>query len=524
MRKFFATKYELGLASFIAALSLANLVLYHKPLIKYTLANVEISSASGVLTLLTVIVAQFGASVLILSLFGLLWSGFVRIFAYVMLLGNAVALYFMDTYGVILTKAMMGNVFNTNSSEAGELLSLKILAYIAVFGVLPALVLFKIRIKKTPYLRRVWLLLGTFAGIAAWGLANSATWLWIDKNAKNIGGLSLPWSYIINAAAYKIETMPRTPQKLLPPLRIGAPDKKQVSVLVIGEAARRANFSLYGYAKNTNPLLARAGVAVMPNATSCGTYTTKSIACMLSFKGSREGVFENNEPLPSYLKRFGVAVLWRTQNWGEPEIKTSSYKGGGEILKLCDKNCAELDYDNILLYKLKEEILARKENKIFVVLHQSGSHGPTYYKKYPPAFERFTPVCKTVDLAKCARESLVNAYDNTILYTDYLLAELISTLKDLNTSAVMLYASDHGESLGEDGFYLHGAPKAIAPAFQTQIPFLVWMSDDFKREHGLTNASIIKREAYSQDYIFHSVLGSFDATSAIYDAALDIFH
>ena len=234
---------------------------------------------------------------------------------------------------------------------------------------------------------------------------------------------------------------------------------------------------------------------------------------------------EIQEPLPSYMKRQGVEVIWRTNNFGEPKISVSSRMGADEIRKGCrDEDCEQLNYDEVLLYKLDQKLRNSVQEKIFVVLHQSGSHGPQYFKKYPPNFEVFQPVCKTVDQQKCTRQELVNAYDNSIIYTDYVLSEVIKLLKTLKgIDSVMLYVSDHGESLGEYGLYLHGTPFTIAPDFQKKVPFIVWMSDSFVQHRGLTDRSINTLGSYSHDYIFHSVMGALGLRSDAYDKKLDIF-
>jgi lipid A ethanolaminephosphotransferase len=207
-------------------------------------------------------------------------------------------------------------------------------------------------------------------------------------------------------------------------------------------------------------------------------------------------------------------------------MKVSSFQKAGDIRNECQDNCPPEGYDELLLYKLDERLRhAQGGKKLLVVLHQSGSHGPQYFKKYPPEIEKFKPVCRTVDQQKCSHEELVSAYDNTILYTDFLLDKVIAMLKSLdNTASVMMYMSDHGESLGENGLYLHGIPYSIAPAVQKNIPFLVWMSDEFARRRNLPNPLPVERQAYSQDDVFHSVMGAFGMTSEVYKKDKDIFH
>jgi lipid A ethanolaminephosphotransferase len=265
-------------------------------------------------------------------------------------------------------------------------------------------------------------------------------------------------------------------------------------------------------------------VIAIPNAQSCATYTTASVRCMLSHLG--EGASSSNdEPLPSYLNRHGVQVMWRTNNFGEPPIKVSRYENGNDIRRQCQGDCARLDYDELLVENLASRLRdAPQSAKTLVVLHQTGSHGPQYFQKYPPAFETFKPVCKTVEVQKCSTAELVNAYDNSIVYTDYVLNQTIEALKTLkDTASVMLYMSDHGESLGEQGLYLHGIPKSIAPSTQTAVPMIAWMSDTFSRSRQVTASTLNIPAQPSHDMIFHSVLGALGMSSTIYDPKKDLF-
>jgi lipid A ethanolaminephosphotransferase len=286
--------------------------------------------------------------------------------------------------------------------------------------------------------------------------------------------------------------------------------KKSIAVLVIGESARSENFSLYGYEKNTNPLLSKTSNVHSFKAEASATYTTAGVKAILEHKQSNDLY----EILPNYLFRNGVDVIWRTTNWGEPPVKIDNYQKRGDLERLCEgEGCA---YDEVLLSGLKEQVLASKENKILIILHSSTSHGPTYSKKYPAAFNQFTPVCESVELGKCTHQELINAYDNTILYTDYILSTLIEELKQLDEySSSMFYVSDHGESLGENNLYMHGIPVSIAPKEQLDIPFIVWTSEDSKE--------LKEKDLLSQHHVFHSVLDFLAIESPIYDENMSVF-
>lgn len=507
-------KREINLASFIVGYNILSFVLYHAPLLIYTINHT--SASSKTIIVVSVVLAQILASVMIFSLLSIIGVRFIKHLGAVFFIINSIAIYFIVSYSIMIDKTMMGNVFNTNTKEALDLFSPKIFLFIFALGILPAIFLYRFNIKGSKLRTKLIIFVVAFLTTICWGWANSSIWLWFDKHSKYIGSYSLPWSYVFNSVRHFTYLLPKPKQKLLSDLHFDNNESTLV-VLVIGEAARRANFSLYGYARKTNPLLEKDDVVVLANAHSCATYTTASIECMLSYKGS--GGLGNYEPLPSYLKRFGVKVLWRSANWGEPKIDVDIYQKGAQIKPLCKKNCKNLQYDEMLLFDLNNTIKSFGNKNIFVVLHQSGSHGPLYSEKYPKNFERFSPVCKSVELSKCSKEELINAYDNTIVYNDFFLHSLIQILEQQKRQTLMIYVSDHGESLGESGFYLHGTPKAIAPHFQSEVPFILWANEEFKKHKKFK--PFLK--TYNQDYVFHSVLGAFRAKSDEYKQDLDLF-
>jgi lipid A ethanolaminephosphotransferase len=209
-----------------------------------------------------------------------------------------------------------------------------------------------------------------------------------------------------------------------------------------------------------------------------------------------------------------VDVVWRTNNWGEPPIHIKNYQNREFLTPNCKG--AGCEYDELLLSGLKEQIKACTKNKVLIVLHTSTSHGPTYSKKYPPQFETFKPVCNSVELGKCSHEELINAYDNTIVYTDYILAQVIEDLKELKEyKSTMIFVSDHGESLGEKNLYMHGLPLSIAPKEQYEIPFIVWVSEGSK--------TLKPNTLLSQTNVFHSVMNFLGMESTIYDEKMNIF-
>ena len=287
-----------------------------------------------------------------------------------------------------------------------------------------------------------------------------------------------------------------------------ADEGRDVCVLIIGESARRDHFSLYGYERETNPLTSQDGVTALI-AEAAATYTTAGVKAILDHKPSGKLY----EILPNYMNRTGVDVIWRTSNWGEPPVHIEKYHKARNIKEMYPE--ADERYDGILLEGLKDEILAGDKAKTLVILHTNTSHGPTYNKKYPAEFEVFTPVCTTVEMSKADPQELMNAYDNSILYTDYLIHSVIEMLKDMpQVRSCMLYVSDHGESLGENNLYMHGVPMSIAPREQIEIPFIVWTSD--------VNTKV-KQEEVTQYHVFHSIMDFLGIESPIFDESRNIF-
>ena len=515
-------RFTLGGTAFILGFAAINATLYQLPLYRFAFSELDATSLPGVLAVLTLFAMVMLLTLMALFLFALVSQRLLKPLAMFIAFGNSIALYFIQTYQVVLDKHMMGNVFNTNTAEAASYLHPAFFLHLVLFGVLPIWLISRITLKHTSRLRIIAALsLSLLLGIG-WIYANAQSWFWIDKHARKLGGMIMPWSYVINSARYQTEKMMQSRiLEKLPPAHFVA-QGKTVVVLVIGESARAANFSLYGYARNTNPLLSEAGAIAIPNSHSCSTYTTASIQCMLAHVDSSSTLIHNYEALPSYLQSNGVDVIWISNNWGEPPLKVGTYLKASEVRGDCKGLGCQLDEG--MLTGLAERIAKTPNDKVFVVLHQSGSHGPDYFNHYPQDAEKFSPACRSVQVQDCSADELNNAYDNTILFTDRFLSKTIALLRSLpNTSTLMMYASDHGESLGEHGLYLHGTPYSLAPDVQKDIPYIVWMSPAFKQDKTLTADAALSHAQHAHETIFHSVMGAFDMRSEIYKPQFDIF-
>jgi len=365
------------------------------------------------------------------------------------------------------------------------------------------------------------------------------------RNNKEIRYLITPANYLWSLGAVisqdlKGAAKPRQPLGLdaAPGPQMAARSKPLVLVLVVGETARAANWGLNGYARQTTPELARlAGLPELislPPVEACGTNTETSLPCMFAPVGRRdydESRIRGSESLLHLLARAGVQVNWRDNQSGckgvcegLPTEQVSEANAPG----LCEGGRC---LDEGLIADLDARLAATAAGKAshLWVMHQLGNHGPSYFRRYPEAFERFKPACKKDDLRLCSREEIVNAYDNALLYTDHLLARLIATLKARaeQVDTALIYVSDHGESLGENGLFLHGIPYAIAPKQQTQVPMLMWSSAGFGAAAGIDWACLRERAGRAEppsrhDHLFHTVLGLLDVRSAVHAPDWDL--
>ena len=504
-------KNNFKITHFVVIMSSLLFILFHYPFFKFVFNNVDYKSFTGVSIIVSLVIAMLVANAFALFLIFFLSRLVGKILLVLFFIINAVAVYFINTYSVIIDESMIGNVLNTNYSESSSFFSIKLVLYVVLLGILPSIFIIKAKIITVTVKKFLVSISLTLLFLLTLAFANASNWLWIDKNSKTLGGLAMPWSYAVNIPLFYIHQFKKNEKEILLPDATIKDNQKSVVILVIGESARSENFSLYGYPKNTNPLLSKIPNVSHFNATSDATYTTAGVKSIVE----HENTDELYEILPNYLYRNNVDVIWRTTNWGEPPVHIKNYQNREALMPNCKGD--DCDYDGILLSGLKEQILASKKNKILIVLHTSTSHGPTYSKKYPAKFEIFKPVCNSVELGNCSHTELVNAYDNTIVYTDYLLANVIEDLKQLQEyKSAMIFVSDHGESLGENNLYMHGLPRSIAPKQQYEIPFIVWTSDNSARQ-------MKPNKILTQNYVFHSVLNFLNIQSPVYKEQMNIF-
>jgi lipid A ethanolaminephosphotransferase len=456
----------------------------------------------------------------------------------VIFLVTALAAHYMSAYGVYLDADMLRNVLHTDSKESSELLSPLLLIPI-VLTLVPVLALWRVRLLKRSWqsalaIRCAFLAMMAMV-VAAGALLSFQDISSLVRNHREVRYLVTPANYIV-ALSNVVLASPPGPKQALLPIGTDAKETPRISgskprllVLVVGETARAQNWGLNGYARQTTPELAKVdGLINFSQVSSCGTSTEVSLPCMFSPYGRRnynEAEIRSHQSLLHVLDHAGVATLWRDNQSGCKGVCDGlpiQHLADAKDSDLCNgKRCL----DEILLKDLRAQLSSSKGDQV-VVLHQLGNHGPSYFERYPSRFKRFTPTCENSELGECERQGIVNAYDNALLYTDYFLARTIGLLKaQADYDTALIYVSDHGESLGEKGLFLHGVPYSIAPTEQTRVPMAMWFSPGFVQEAGL-DIACLRREATqptSHDNLFPSILGLMQVNTREYQPAYDLF-
>lgn len=453
---------------------------------------------------------------------------------------SALASFAMMTFQVVFDRSMIENIIETQSAEATSYLNLKVVLWFVFTGILPAILLFvtPVSYEKTR-LRRLGvrlmsmvislLVVASIAGVFYKDYAS------VGRNNRTLNLEIVPTNYLYSAFQYMNHRYftPKMPFQTIgndAKLVQQTGQKPNLVFLVVGETARAQNQSWNGYGKPTNQYTqAIADVVNFSKMTSCGTATAISVPCMFSnmkrtsYDANRA---RNSEGLLDILHKAGVSVFWKDNDEGckgvcdrVPNVIIPTKNDG----KYCDGDTC---YDMALMQNIDEDIKNDGKNTL-IALHLIGSHGPTYSRRYPPKFRKFTPDCPRSDIENCTQEQLVNTYDNTLLYTDYLVSQIIEKAKQYQDkyNVAVIYLSDHGESLGENGLYLHGTPYSVAPVQQTHVPMLFWLSDNYAKAQGIDMQCLKDNAAdkdVSQDNLFHTVLSAMNVQTSERDPQLDI--
>ncbi|KXZ73769.1 Phosphoethanolamine transferase EptA [Acinetobacter venetianus] len=511
-----------------------NIAFYEKlqSLTPYTGIKAGLFVAASVL----VVVALYN---FIFQLFNWKWTA--KPIAIALVFIGGFASYAVSTLGVLITSDQVQNLMQTDMAEARDTWSWHLVVWTLGMTVLPIIAILMVKLKSEPIVGQ--LLKKVIASVVSLAMVGGLLFVFyvdfaaIFRENRDLKGMISPQNMIASFASYYKK---KAPKENLPLVTYGedatmqktdASKLPKLMVLVVGETARAENFSLNGYSKNTNPKLSKQDIINFSKVSSCGTATAVSVPCMFSGMPREdydESLANHREGLLDIAKRAGYQVTWIDNNSGCKGTcdRVEQFKIPEPIQKKWCKD--EECFDDILIDSLKAYLATIPKDDTrphLVVLHQMGSHGPAYYKRVPPQYKVFKPTCDTNAIQGCSRDELLNSYDNTLLYTDYVLDSLIETLKTATQYETGLwYLSDHGESTGESGMYLHGAPYAIAPSQQTHVPMLMWFSDAWKQQaqKQMSCLSQQRQKELSQDNLFPTMLSLLDVKTKVIDPKNDM--
>jgi lipid A ethanolaminephosphotransferase len=466
------------------------------------------------------------------------WRRSIKLWCAIVLISASVLSYFTYFLGTHFDKAMLVGTLQTNPGETLDLLTFRMLLWVLVLGALPSFVVLKtnlsitqskLRIATTSAVQLTVLIAATAIIVyAMYPRYASAT-----RNRSVTFDTVAPVNFVAASVAYAygLRALNTTRTPVGQDARQSYPiAKPRLFIFVLGETARAKNHGLNGYERDTTPRMKAAKGFYFANTETCGTATAISVPCIFSGLPSKEFTLEkgrNIETLIDVINHAGARIIWRDNDSGCKGVcAKADYEDFTSAAN--PRWCNGLDncFDEILLDGLESKVRLDARDTI-VVLHLKGSHGPAYYKRYPDAFERFTPTCKTSDLAACDEQSIRNAYDNTIVYTDHVIGQTVQMLEKLSDqfATALLYVSDHGESLGEGGLFLHGIPLVIAPKEQIQVPMFAWVSPLFISLEKWNRDCLVKQTKVqrSHDNVYSTVLGFLDIDTVQYKKQLDIF-
>ncbi|ROP59130.1 lipid A ethanolaminephosphotransferase [Enterobacter sp. BIGb0383] len=528
----------LGRLTFIVLFSLYISLVLNIAYYRQAFALLPVDSLHNALVFLSMPLVAFAVINILVTLASFVRLDRLLISLFILLCASAQ--YFIMSFGIIIDRSMVTNILDTTAAESFALMSPSMIATMLITGVAAVALAWWVKVKKPvsawrEAARKGLSILASIAVIILIALMFYKDYASLFRNNKELVKSLSPSNSI--AASYSWYSHNRLSN--LPLVKIGEDaqqqarmqqgPRKNLTILIVGETSREANFSLGGYPRETNPRLSQDNVVWFPKTASCGTATAVSVPCMFSNmprKNYDDQLAAHQEGLLDIIQRAGIQVLWNENDGG--------CKGACDRVPSQDMNALKLPgqcingecYDEVLFHGLSEYIDGLQKDGV-IVLHTIGSHGPTYYNRYPPAFRKFTPTCDTNQIQSCTQEQLTNTYDNSILYVDYIVDKAIKLLqsKQDKFTTSLVYLSDHGESLGENGVYLHGLPWSIAPDEQKHIPMVMWLSDDYQKRYGVSDTCLKKRageQNYSQDNLFSTLLGIMGVSTKEYQAADDI--
>ena len=457
--------------------------------------------------------------------------------AAVLILIAASAHYYERSFGVLIDREMVRNIFETTPAESRHLITFEALRDIALTGVLPAALVFWPRVRRVGRWHHLWRwpagVALCFAVMAGALFSHYKDYASLLRQRHDLLGAYQPGASLVAGVRYAREQW-KTADPVAAPVgtdartgqRLASATKPVLLVLFVGETARAQNFGLDGYGRDTTPELSRRDVINFAQTTSCGTSTAVSVPCMfspLTKAGYSRAAVLGHENLLDVLGHAGIRTEWWDNNTGDQGVALRT--GWNRIDQtLAPEACVQECTDEAFLPVI-DRTLATIETDTVLVLHMIGSHGPSYYLRYPEARAAFQPACRTPQFSDCAREEIVNAYDNSLRETDWVVAQAIDRLSASDrVLPALIFLSDHGESLGENGLYLHAAPAFMAPEEQTHVPFVLWMGSGFATTMGLSPDCLrrVAQRPASHDNLFPTVLGLMDVSTEARSNDLDL--
>lgn len=530
----------INLSLFIGIIAIYQATFLNSTYYARVLEKLSIRETLDILFFCSMPLVVFCVIFILLNLF--IFPKVIKLIASLLILISVPINYFMSTYHVMIDLNILQSALDTDYAESLALITPSLLITFIIFAIFPVFIIVLLPIKpiKKPFyflLRRLFSIITAIVILIFIAFVFYKNYAAFMRNNFSVIKYLTPSNYI-NALYKQYDYLK---YKELPFIELGndayqqisslSNKQKNVMILIIGETARAQNFSLGSYTKATNSLLMKQSVIYFKNTSSCGTVTAYSLPCMFSRMSRAEFDLKRaskQSNILDILQKTGINILWVDNDGGCKGVceRVNTIHMTDQRQKdpaLCQHGSC---YDEILLQDLPQ-ILNNIEKDTLIILHTVGSHGPAYYQRYPQEYRKFTPTCDTNEINHCSKDALINTYDNTIVYTDAIINQSINLLKqyDNRFNTLLMYISDHGESLGENNIYLHGMPYSIAPIEQTHIPLILWLSEQYKKQQQLDQDCLVsnaKEKDFSHDNLFHTLLGIFNVNTKEYQSSLDI--
>ena len=508
MKKLLINKHNLILLFAVLLLILLNAIFIQDALISGYKASVILSS--------------IGFSIFFISVISINRIFFTIFFIIVLFFGNILA-YFKVFFGIDFNESVLESTLNTNYEEASTFIHYEIIGWMIAFWLIPALIfirksnLLKINFKSKIKITFLSSLLGAmifYTPLLFLRSTNPIVFL------QHMAAIHLYPASFVNTfkTYYKHNKFRSNAEKInvFADYKFKFLNKGVKVVLVLGESARGDRFTINGYERETTPNLSKIpNLVSFTDAYSLGTYTITGLKSIFRLRP-----FENENTFISIFNNLGFETSWISMQSFVNDVNTIASESQKLITKemVVQNSNYDVKDENLISY-LQQTLNDNKSKNQLIILHTQGSHR-TYDDRYSENFKKYTPTCSAINERNVWKRifhrqscySLIeanNSYDNSILYTDYVLSKFINELKPYK--AMFIYISDHGESLGENGTYLHSHKYETAPKEQIHIPYILWFSEKLLQQNpnvkqNLKIASNNMHKKVDQSTVIHSIL------------------